>query len=173
MKRDIKLYNVMFPIWLLCVFPQSWLIIVPGNLIVDCLVLVLTLAALKRRDKRRLMDPLWWQFWWRGFAADALGTVWMFLGELSFEHLMLGLGRRPGQYGYYVNLFDPLSHPISALWALAGVAIAAVCIYRLDLAALRRHADPLTEREQKTVALSMAVFTAPWTFLLPSSWLYF
>lgn len=171
MRRDIRLYNVMFPIWLLCIFPQSWLIIVPGNLVIDCLVLFLTLAALKRRDKRRLMAPLWWRFWWRGFAADMLGTAWMLLGELSFEHLMLG--RRPEQPGFYVSLFDPLSHPISAVWALAGVAIATVCIYRLDLEALRRHSDPLTEREKKAVALSMAVFTAPWTFLLPSSWLYF
>lgn len=42
--------------------------------------------------------------------------------------------------------------------------------YCLDLSALRVHASVLTERE--LVALSMAVFTAPWTFLLPSSWLY-
>lgn len=172
MKREIRLYNVMFPIWLLCIFPQTWLIIVPGNLAADCLVLFLTLAALKRRDKRLLMAPLWWRFWWRGFAADLLGTVWMLVGEVAFEHLMLGLGSRPGQPGFYVSLFDPLSHPVSALWALAGVAVAAVCIYRLDLEALQCRAGPLTERERKIVALSMAVFTAPWTFLLPSSWLY-
>ena len=172
MRREIKLYNVMFPIWLLFVIPQTWLVILPGNLLIDCAVLFLTLAVLKRRDKRRLMAPLWWRFWWQGFAADAIGTGWMFLGEMLFEHLMLGLGSRPGQPGYYVSLFDPLDSPLSAAWALAGVAIAAVCICYLDLWALRGHAAALTERERKRVALSMAVFTAPWTFLLPSSWLY-
>lgn len=172
MKREIRLYNVMFPIWMLFLFPQTWLVILPGNLLIDCAVLLLTLTALKRRDKRRLMKPLWWRLWWRGFAADALGTVWMILGERMFESLLLGLGSRPDQPGYYASLFDPLSHPAPAAWALVGVAIAAGCIYALDLAALRR-AEALTERERRITALSMAVFTAPWTFLLPSSWIYF
>ena len=170
MRRDVRLYNLFLPIWLLWLAPKAWLMVLPGNLAVDCLVLFLALTGLKRTDRRTLMKPLWWRFWLQGFAADFLGTVWMFLGEVMFE--TLSLGGSPDLPMYYVNLFDPLTHPLSAAWALAGVAIAAVCIYRLDLAALRRYSDPLTEREKKLVALSMAVFTAPWTFLLPSSWLY-
>ena len=52
MKREIRLYNVILPVWLLWLFPQVWLIVLPGNLLVDGVVLLLTLLALKRRDKK-------------------------------------------------------------------------------------------------------------------------
>ena len=46
MKRDVKLYNVLLPIWILYFFPQVWLITLPGNLLNDCAALLITLAAL-------------------------------------------------------------------------------------------------------------------------------
>ena len=46
MKRSVKLYNVLLPIWILYFFPQVWLITLPGNLLIDCLVLLLTLFLL-------------------------------------------------------------------------------------------------------------------------------
>ena len=79
MKREHRLYNIILPIWLLILFPEIWLILLPGNLIVDCLVLFLTLLALKHQGKGRVMKKLWWKFWLLGFAADAVGVAWMFL----------------------------------------------------------------------------------------------
>ena len=35
MRRETRLYNVILPIWMLLLFPQVWLIVIPGNLIVD------------------------------------------------------------------------------------------------------------------------------------------
>ena len=32
MKRTVRLYNILLPIWLLWIFPQVWLIVLPGNL---------------------------------------------------------------------------------------------------------------------------------------------
>lgn len=52
------------------------------------------------------------------------------------------------------------------LWTLAGIAIAGVCIYFFDKRAMRKCAL-LTDREKHTVALAMAVVTAPWLFFLP------
>ena len=82
MKREHRLYNVIFPIWMLVLFPQVWLIVIPGNLLVDCLLLLLTLLALKHRDKGGVVKQLWWKFWLLGFAADAIGVAWMLLGWL-------------------------------------------------------------------------------------------
>ena len=36
MKKEVRLYNVLFPIWLLWIFPQVWLVLLPGNLLIDC-----------------------------------------------------------------------------------------------------------------------------------------
>ncbi|MGN1004181.1 MAG: hypothetical protein ACI4O5_05025, partial [Oscillospiraceae bacterium] len=80
--KQTKLYNIILPIWLLILVPQVWLITVPGNLIIDCAVLLLTLLALKHWQKKEVLKKLWWRFWLLGFAADAVGVAWMFLGLL-------------------------------------------------------------------------------------------
>ena len=53
MKKEIKLYNVLFPIWLLMLFPVCWLFIIPGNFIIDSLVLIISMYALKINDKKQ------------------------------------------------------------------------------------------------------------------------
>ena len=45
MKREVRLYNVIFPVWLMFLFPQIWLIALPGNLVIDVLVLAVTLKG--------------------------------------------------------------------------------------------------------------------------------
>ena len=163
MKREIRLYNVILPVWLLWLFPQVWLIVLPGNLLVDGLVLLLTLLALKRRDKKALVKALIWKFWIRGFAADFVGAAWMFLGALLAAFLP-----RDGwwQTGLEYTMHNPFGHPAAFCWTLAAAAIAAVCIYRFDRTALKE-AEGLTNRERHVIALAMAIVTAPWTFFIP------
>ena len=82
MKRELRLYNVIFPIWLLFLFPVVLILVIPANLAVDSLVLLLTLLALKHDGKRAVLKQLWWKFWLLGFAADGVGVLWMLLGFL-------------------------------------------------------------------------------------------
>ena len=127
MKREHRLYNVIFPIWMLVLFPQVWLIVIPGNLLVDCLVLFLTLLALRHRDKGGVVKQLWWKFWLLGFAADAIGVAWMLLGWL----LAVPFGSWwESSVGHIMH--NAFVHPAAFLWTLAGVAIAGVCIYFFD-----------------------------------------
>ena len=79
MKKQTRIYNVIFPIWLLILFPQLLVYVLPGNLIIDCAVLWFTLLALKHTQKGAVVKKLWWKFWLLGFAADLMGTAWMFL----------------------------------------------------------------------------------------------
>lgn len=161
MKREHRLYNVIFPIWMLALFPQVWLIVIPGNLLVDCLVLLLTLLALKHRDKGGVVKQLWWKFWLLGFAADAIGVAWMLLGWL----LAVPFGSWwESSVGHIMH--NAFAHPAAFLWTLAGVAIAGVCIYFFDKKAMGRCAL-LTPRAKHIIALVMAVVTAPWLFFIP------
>ena len=161
MKREHRLYNVIFPIWMLVLFPQVWLIVIPGNLLVDCLLLLLTLLALKHRDKGGVVKQLWWKFWLLGFAADAIGVAWMLLGWL----LAVPFGSWwESSVGHIMH--NAFAHPAAFLWTLAGVAIAGVCIYCFDKKAMGR-CDLLTAREKHIIALAMALVTAPWLFFIP------
>lgn len=162
MKKQTRIYNVIFPIWLLILFPQLLVYVLPGNLIIDCAVLWFTLLALKHAQKGAVVKLLWWKFWLLGFAADLMGTAWMFLGWLlavPFEDFW-------DDTLVYI-MHDPFGHPLAFLWTLAGVAIAGACIYSFDRRAMR-DLDLLTHREKHIIALAMAIATAPWLFFIPA-----
>lgn len=52
MKQEVRLYNMILPVWILWLFPQLLVFVAPANLLLDCLVLTLALAALKHPGKR-------------------------------------------------------------------------------------------------------------------------
>lgn len=161
MKKEIRLYNVLLPIWILIFWPSwLWLILIPGNLAVDCLVTFLALCALKHGSKRAVLGKTWWRFWLLGFLADAVGAAWMMLGWF-----LIGLPALDGLVTY-VELLRPWTDPVAFLWTLAGVAVAGVCIYFFDKRAMKT-VDALDKRQKHAVALTMAIVTAPWLFFLP------
>ena len=166
MKKEVRLYNVLFPVWLLWLFPQIFLIVAPANLLVDCLVLTLALMGLKHQNKRAVVKELWWKFWWRGFAADFIGVLLLLPGAFlpSFPP------HAPWTYDVSSAIIaNPFLHPVAFLWVLAGVALAGVCIYRFDKRAMKE-CELLTQREKHVVALTMAIVTAPWLFFIPLYW---
>lgn len=164
MKREHRLYNVIFPIWMLVLFPQVWLIVIPGNLLVDCLVLFLTLLALRHRDKGGVVKQLWWKFWLLGFLADFIGALFLF----GCWYLSL----LPEPVGSWIDsiisqaFLNPFRTLPGFLYTLTGVVIAGVCIYFFDKRAMKS-CTLLDGRQRHIVALTMAVVTAPWTFLIP------
>lgn len=169
MKKQTRLYNILFPIWILWLFPRALAVVLPGNLLIDCGVLFFTLLALKHTRKGAVVKQLWWKFWLLGFAADLAGTAWMVVG-MTWP-AVLGLSETPvGAYWedamLSVHMLNPFSHPLTFFWTLAGVAIAGVCIYFFDKLAMKK-CELLTRREKHIVALAMAIATAPWLFFVP------
>ena len=160
-KKPVRLYNILLPIWLLWIFPQVWLVLLPGNLLIDCAVLLLALAALCCTGKKAVLRRVWWRLWLNGFLADGAGVAWMVLGMFSAAS---------GEGWWAENLTpitgSPLRTPLALAWTLIGVAIAGVCIWLLDRRALRRCPE-LDGRQRRLAALALAVCTAPWLFLVP------
>lgn len=73
MKKQTRIYNLILPVWLIMAIPSPlWLAVLPGNLLVDCAVLLVCLLALKHVQKKAVVKQLWWKFWLSGFAADAV-----------------------------------------------------------------------------------------------------
>lgn len=169
MKRQTRIYNIIMPVWMLILFPQVLIFVIPGNLIVDCAVLFFTLLALKHAQKGAVLKKLWWRFWLLGFAADAVGIVWLFLG---FALAAAAMDMTGAVDGWLVDaaqglMANPFRHPLAFLWTLGGVAAAGVCIYFFDKRAMRSCAL-LSGREKHVTALAMAVATAPWLFFIPT-----
>lgn len=165
MKKQIKLYNIILPIWLLFLFPQVWLVVIPGNLLIDCVVLLAALTVLKHRDKRGVLKDLWWKFWLFGFLADFVGVA-VLLPAAFLPEWLSGSVAEWWSDNLTPILYNAFKTPAAFLWTLAGVAVAGLCIYLFDKRAMRS-CGLLTEREKRIVALTMAVITAPWTFFIP------
>ncbi len=162
MKKQTRIYNLILPVWFIMAIPSPlWLAVLPGNLLVDCAVLLVCLLDLKHVQKKAVVKQLWWKFWLSGFAADAVGVVWMLLGTLGYIPFGDGWENTVSHVTH-----NPFHNPWAFLWTLAGVAVAGVCIYLFDKRNMRS-CQALTERERRVIALSMAIVTAPWLFFIP------
>lgn len=160
--KQTRLYNVIFPIWMLFLFPVVWLIALPGNLIIDCAVVLFTLMALKHTQKKAVLKQIWQKIWLLGFAAD-------FVGVALLLPAMFLAGYLPEPWDRWVNpvMYNCWKSPVALLWTAAAVALSGVCIYFFDKRAMAS-CEHLTDRERRIVALTLAIVTAPWMFFIPT-----
>ncbi len=168
-KKQTRLYNVIFPIWVLMFWPSPPVILLTffGNLAIDCLVLYLALRVLKHQARGAVLKRCWWKVWLLGFLSDILGALWLATGLFGAWALEPGSG--------WLNDFamamtvNPFMHPLALVWTVLGAAIAGVCIYFFDRRVFRR--VPELEADQAhTLALAMAIATTPWMFFIPIYW---
>ena len=76
-KKDYKLYNVLFPLWMLLIFPQTWLVVIPGNFLIDSLVLIISLKILKIASKKAFYKKHILKIFAFGMLADVIGALYM------------------------------------------------------------------------------------------------
>lgn len=159
--KQTRLYNVIFPIWLLFLVPAFWLITLPANLMIDCAVVLLTLIALKHTQKKAILKQVWWGVWLMGFAAD-------FVGALFLLPSMFLLGYLPEPWDSWLEpvMYNPFKSWLAFVVTLIAVALSGVCIYFFDRRGMAS-CEQLTDRERHIVALTLAIVTAPWTFFIP------
>lgn len=171
MKRDsLKLYNVLFPIWLLVFFPSPlWLLLIPANYAWDYVVLSKSLSTAS--DRKTFCRKNTWKICLAGFLGDLVGAAFLFLcialpdvGEQgsSLRDLVIEIQNSLGM--------NPFSSVGGFLLVLLGVLIASAVIYVVDQYLLQRAG--LDAVQAKKSAKALAVFTAPILFFVPSIWLY-
>lgn len=144
----IKLYNVLFPVWMLLLFPQVWLIVLPGNFIIDSLVFLISMRVLKITLKKQWYKKHILQIFAFGMLSDLIGAASLLGVMMAFEIGVRG---------------DELYLTVPAMLLSAGM------IFVLNYFVTFRKAD--RELRMK-LALIFAIVTAPYTFLIPTSWLY-
>ena len=166
----MKLYNMIFPVWLLWIFPTMWLIIMPANLIIDGLVIWLTLQFLKIADIKTVLKTVIWRTWVCGFLADFVSCLLLFsvnLIEFSPESQI---------YWWWNNNMMAVNYNVFAnIYAFTfttfALFISAYLIYWFNSRFCLKEA-PLSAKQKKQLAISLAVFTAPYVFFLPSSLIF-
>lgn len=179
-KSTVPFYNIFFPIWMLWLFPITWIIILPVNFGIDLLVVWLTLSHLKLAGDqiKAVAKSTIVRIWLLGFVADLIGTVLMF-GAVSLDTLFHdhALGSIPDFSRWWIqNIGNPVSTnpfatPYAFLWVSFSVFISGLAIFFFNYKFGLKKAN-LDSVQKKKLALSLAVFTAPYLFYFPTSLLY-
>ncbi len=148
MKKDVKLYNVLFPLWMILLFPVTWLIIIPGNFIIDSIVFIIAMWILRFENKKEFYKRSILKIFSIGIISDLIGSAYLLIMTIGFE-----IGRMGDEW--YMTV--------------PALLIAATCIYILNYYMSFKWCD---KKLRIKLALTFAIVTAPYTFLIPSRWLY-
>lgn len=148
MKKEMRLYNVLFPFWMLLLFPQLWLIVLPGNFLIDSVVLAISVYCFKMDEKKVFYKQHIFKVFGFGMLADVVGAGYLLLMMIYFQ---------VGQMGDEWYLTVP------------ALILSAILIFVFNYFFTFRKCDG---RMRMKLALIFAIVTAPYTFLVPSSWLY-
>lgn len=146
MKKEIRFYNMLFPLWLVMAAPLTWVAVIPANFLIDSLVLMILLFACRVEEKRRFYIGHILPVLGFGFLADIIASAGMLLA------MFLGVGGRGDEW--YLT--------VPGLLAAAGL------IFVFNYFISFRRED---RRRRFRMALFFAVFTAPYTFLVPTGWI--
>ena len=155
-RKDVRLYNVLFPIWFLLFFPQIWLIMLSVNFIVDSLVIYFSARRQQLDGGLALWKKHILPVWGIGFLSDLLGALLVVI--LYFVWC--------GFDAQGIELLNPILFPGTTLIAIPGVLLAGWLIYWLNrkLTFRKSDLDPIVIHK---LCLHLALFTAPYTMLIP------
>ena len=146
--NDVKLYNILFPFWMILLFPRIWLIVLPGNFIIDSIVLIISMILLKIADKKQWYKRHIIKIYLFGMISDIIGAGYMLLLVKVFD---------VGRMGDELYLTAP------------ALVISSVLIFILNYFITFKKSDKLLRLK---LSIIFALVTAPYTFLIPSIWLY-
>ena len=156
--RSIRLYNVMFPIWFFFFLPPIWLVMLPVNFGVDTLVLMLSARRQQVEDRKALWKKHILPVWGIGFLGDLIGAGLVFLIYLVVAESPL-----------VDTWMNPVLFPGTTIISIPGVVLAGVMIYILNRKLTFRKST-LDAAVIHKLCLHLAVFTAPYTMLIPLYW---
>lgn len=156
MRREIKLYNLIFPMWGIYFwglwFPALLLVLLPANFVVDSIMLLVLFFLLKLPDKKGLYKKTIWKTWGFGFLADILASA--VLVGISWTNVLP------------FNEYVPIQSIGAFLFTTAGIVLAAGFIYIFQRKFVLKKLE-LEEEQKKRIALGMAILTAPYLMYLP------
>lgn len=169
MKQEVKLYNLIFPIWMLWIFPLTWLVILPANFIIDSLVVLIALKLLKVQEVKTNYKKVILKVWGFGFLSDFIGTAFMFSALMLDSLWDSGTGFGKWWYEHITNAvsYNPFENIWAVLWVTMCVIISGLCIYLFNYKISLRKLD-LETPVKKKIALALAIFTAPFLFYMPT-----
>ncbi len=161
--KQVRFYNVIFPLWLLIMFPipaVATLLCVLGNGLIDALVLYFGAKRQSVTMGKMTFVKTWLKVFVTGWTMDFLVALVLLLVSIVL----------PYELAFAIQ-FDVLSHWGAFVIVTCAVVLTAYLIYVVNLKLSFRKLDVSIEQKKK-MALYLALWTAPYLFYLPTIWFY-
>ncbi len=167
MKREVKLNNVIFPIWMMWIFPPLALLALVGNFVIDSVVILVAFAVFKVMKSTglsigQLYKKSILKVWVFGFLADIVGAIMLFVIMLACEN---------NNELVSAICYNPFNNILGFLIVVAAVLLAVVLIWIFNYYIVFNKLIQDSKIRMK-IALTIAIVTMPWTYLIPTQWLY-
>lgn len=161
---------MIFPTYLLLLIPMVWVYILPGNFIIDSIVLLITLKLLKVNHLFENYGRVIFKVWFVGLLADFVGAFVLF----AFSQGLYALGEAFPDSSKMNDILLKISQGID-YYPFCNIVVFFVYILAIGLSGFFiYHFNKkiyckldLSEKKSKILALTMAIVTAPYLMLLP------
>lgn len=160
MKKHDRLYNLIFPIWLLIIYP----IFLPFVMVIDYGIdlfiyrRILKKYSIERTKSIKRRIGLIWAF---GMLSDIIGGVLMVICSVILDEVA-------GAHKInYALMYNPWKDICALLLALMCMAVSSVFIFIFDYYFAFRKTS-LDKKQRRSAALIFAIFTTPILFICPS-----
>ncbi len=154
-KKQITLYNMIFPIWGMILFPPLWIITLPFNFIIDSAVLIVAINRLKIQDKFNFYRQSILKVVFFGYLADVIGALFIIL-ILQLEDTFPVL--------HHLH-YEPTASVLTGIIMLIAVIFTEYLIYFFNKKFVFNKMD-IEDVKKHKICLVMAVFTSPYIFML-------
>lgn len=171
--KEIKIYNFILPPFMLFVFvPWLWLLSLAGNFVIDSIVvLIISLIIFKQFDLKLYKSTIL-KVWGFGFFAYIVGVAYLFVVGIDMEYKRGDSFLEQIETGiYYAVNHSHFDSIYGVLFILSGVLLSAILIFLMNFFITLKN-TMLTKTQRLIMSLSLAVLTAPYTFLLPKELFY-
>ncbi|WP_066507514.1 hypothetical protein [Abyssisolibacter fermentans] len=166
--KEIKLYNVIFPIWIILFLPPVILFTLAGNFVIDSLVVIGCFYAFKLRnyqfDLKSFYKKNILKVWIFGFIADFIGAIILFLTLTVVDNTF----DIPYEVTNAIS-YNPFSNVAGFLTVVFAMLVSCLFIYLFNYYRTFKYIKEVKLRFK--LALTIAIITIPWTFLIPYKWL--
>ncbi|WP_138159133.1 hypothetical protein [Peptoniphilus catoniae] len=160
--KDIKLYNMILPIWMLIIFPPAWIVTIPMNFIIDSLVLIVAMKVLSLDNRKDIYKKTILPIVIFGYLSDLIGGG--LLTALSIFNDFYHFFKFSNELSFSIA-YAPTESLASFLIVSFFVIVSGIFIYIFNYKLSFKKLSLSCEIKKK-LALALAIFTAPYTFLI-------
>ena len=172
--KQLKLYNLVFPTFILTVLsPLLLMLTLVGNFVFDSLVIIIISLFIFKKVNKYFYRETVFLCWFFGLVADFFGVIYLSVMGLLFSgdnyQGTENVWRMITSGIHDATSFSHFDSLWGVLFIVSGIIVAAVLIFVFNYFITFKR-QKISRVQRIAASIAVAVFTAPYTFLLPKEW---